>query len=458
MAATSTNSSVREMYEEAKKEEIQFRGIIPKSGFIGKYMRYTDRQESPGSYHFWVAATILSATVQRRAWISKGMYNVYPSLYTVLVGPSGRCRKTRAMRLGTDLIEEFSWVNVIADKTSPEAFLQALMDGTDTMAGRNAPNATGGININLRPPDSTGFIRTTELGVFVNNQTYTSGMVSILTDLYDCPSNFKYLTRNGKPIVLSNVAVSFLGATTQKWLATNLPAGAFEGGFMSRFILVVKNVRDRHISFPEEPPHTENRELREMLLAIHSTFKGEIPLTNEARDWFDDWYTSGEAEILENEQMSGFVERKPDTVLKLALILAASEESDVISAQMLKNSKNILDWTQDRMFDAFKHVDVTRIGALVQKVVEAIRLNGGRMRKRDILRKYSSSLNGVKDLEDIEQMLEGTGDISIKFWRAEGKDTGPPRKGYVLKGFEKYFNDLIDVTPDGKPWTKRKTR
>ncbi len=447
----------RKLHDEAKKEEVYFRNIIPRTGFIGKYLSYTDRQESPGSYHFWVAATMLSATVQRRAWINKGIYNVYPSIYTILVSPSGRCRKSRAIRLGTELIEDFSWINIIADKTSPEAFLQALMEGTQSMAQGPTAGPAGGINIPVGTPDATGLIRATELGVFINRQTYTSGMVGILTDLFDCPNKFQYLTRNKKPIILHNVAITFLGATTPKWLATNLPEGAFEGGFMSRFILVVKEVRDRRISFSAEPPQQEKRDLRDCLLRIHINYRGSIPLENPARNWFDDWYTSGTADIIDNEEMSGFVERKPDTVLKLALLLSASDQRDTIRVEDLQSAKRIIDWTQEKMFDGFAHVDLSHIGSLRHKTLEALKLAGGRLSRRDVMRKFGGRINGVKDLEEIEAIMKEAGDIEIKFWRKN--DTGRWGKGYVLTDSVQNYTDMVDVHPENpnRPAGKKKS-
>lgn len=452
MAGPSQHISIaKRLYEEAKKEEVEFRDMLPKTGFIGAYMKYTDRQESPGSYHFWVAATVLSATIQRRAWVSKGIYNVYPNIFLILVGPSGRCRKSRAMRLGLELVQDFDWINEIADKTSPEAFLQAMMDGTVKMSGVSAgPGTSANINLGGTITANTGFIRTTELGVFLNRQTYTSGMVGILTDLFDCPDKFQYITRTKKPIVLNNVAVTFLGATTPKWLATNLPEGAFEGGFMSRFVLVVKHVRDRHISFPEEVPQAERTALKDTLIRIHKNFRGNIPLQNNARNWFDSWYTSGTADIIENEEMSGFAERKPDYVIKLALLLAASEERDHITIEDLHNAKKIFDWTETRMFEAFAHIDLTHVGGLMHKIKEELRIRGGRCSRRDLMRKFGGQINGVRDMEEIESILVETGEIKIK-WLIQPTKGGKAPKMYVLTEMAGNFNDMSDNDPSNIP-------
>lgn len=418
-----------EVLEEARKEEHEFREIIPKTGFLGNYMIYTDKQESPGSYHFWVGLSILSAVLQRKAWVSKGMYNVYPSMYVVLVAPSGKCRKTRAINIGIDLIKEFDFINVIADKTSPEAMLEALQSGTTNMV-KNQKGQGVSIDLGL---DATGLIKATELQVFMSKQMYNADMVGLLTDLFDCPDSFRYVTRNKKPIDLQNVAITFLGASTPKWLATSLPDGAFEGGFMSRIIFIVKQVRDRRITFPLEPYPKEKQELKSRLVRIRAKVKGKIPLRPDARQWFEDWYTSGAADMTQDEELSGFVERKPDMVLKMAMLLAASDERTEITLNNIVQAKAILEWTQDRMFQAFEHIELSQLGQTRRKIYEMIE-GYGMVSRRDILRKIGGRLPSIKVLDEAELIMQEAGDISVCYYRKGGmKGKGRWSKMYVAE-------------------------
>jgi len=402
--------SLEQFREVARNEEKAFRNLVPKTGFIGDYMRYTDRQESPGSFHFWVAATLLGGVLQRRAWVSKGMYEVYPSFYTVLVAPSGRCRKSRAIRIGTELVEDFPWMNIIADKTTPEALIEALMVGTRAMEPSTDEEGREHVDFNL---DNTGLIRAGELSVFLNRQTYTSGMVGLLTDLSDCPPSFRYITRNRRPVVLRNVMISLIGASTQEWLATSLPEQAFEGGFMSRILFVVRNHRDRSYAFPTAPVQGEKDELRRRLLRIRATVRREVPLSAEARRWFEEWYNAEEDADPIDERLEGYVERKPDTLLKLALILTASDERTVVNLPCLQQCLLILEWTQERMFDAFKHVDLSPLGMLTSRILRFLDY-AGRASRREILRKFSRQLpGGIQTLEQVQELLLQAGEIDV---------------------------------------------
>lgn len=419
-------SAIEQSVEIAKADEGFFRDMIPKEGFLGAYMKYTDRQESPGTFHFWTAATLLGACLQRRAWVCKGIYNVYPNLYTMLVAPSGKCRKSRAISLGLELIEDFDWLNVIADKTTPEAMLQALMYGTKYMEsdGAGAPARV------MTDVDNCALIRAPELVDFINKQNHNSGLVALLTNLYDCPSSYKYLTRNKSPVVLRNVAIQMLGASTQDWFAKELPTSAFGGGFMSRFIFVVKQVRDRSIPFPEAPGPDEKRELQSMLLRIRANFTGNIPFEHAARVWFEEWYNENEVEAVDDPNLIGFHERTPDIILKVSLILAASRGAKIISDRDIRQAHSIVSWTQERAFKAFKDVDLSPLGQVGRELLDFLEIQGGTLTRRKIMRKFWHRLpNGLMDMERIEAMLVEAGNITVESGMSHGKTS----KIYVLK-------------------------
>lgn len=418
------------LVEETHREEEDFRSLLPTNGFLGDYMRYTDRQESPGSYHFWVGLTVLGAAMQRNVWISKGIYKVYPNLYTILIGPSGKCRKSRAMSLGLDLLEGYDWANVMADKTTPEALLAALHVGTPTF--QKVDNSTGGPTIHINPNlDSCGIAAAYELAVFISKQNYNSGMVGLLTTLYDCPTSFKYLTRNKKPLVLKNVFLSMVGASTPEWLATNLPADSFEGGFMSRVVYVVRQRRDRNIAIPENPDAGETDRLKKHIENVHQAV-GEVKFTAAGRAWFDNWYTSTEAIPVTDTSMLGFVERKPDTILKVAMIMAVSVGKDYITDNDLRQAHAIVTWTQERMFSAFAHVDLSPLGVIQKKVLEMLESQGGQLSRGQVLRKLGGRLaHGVKDLIEVEEILIQAGRMEVKQVRHSGP--GRPEIRYILK-------------------------
>lgn len=392
-----------ELRKQSIEEEQQLRALIPQDGFLGHYMAYTDKQESPDSYHFWVGLTTLSAVMQRRIWVHRGIFDLFPNLFTVLIGPSGRCRKSRAISMGYELTTALPFVNLMADKTSPEAFIEAMAYGTQNVGKKQ--QGTQGI-------DSTGFASIGELSVFLNKQTYSSGIVSLLTHLYDSPSNFDYVLRRGK-IRLTNVCLSLLGASTPEWLATNLPIAAFEGGFMSRIIFVVKYERNRSIPWPQDPDPNEKQELINELNMLRHQLIGEITLSPTAKKWFTDWYHRAEQIVVSDQNLMGFVERKPDTLLKVAMLLAVSDSRIVIDEADLRLAFLVLNWTQERMFRAFLHVNLSEMGQLQYEILEFLRVNNGQATRTDILRKVSTKLGSTADFEKLMRLLQDAQHVAV---------------------------------------------
>jgi len=403
--------------QKIKAEEEEFRLLLPESGFFKAYMDYSDYQDSPGSFHFWVAATVLGAGLQRQVWIHKGVYNIYTNLYTVLVAPSGKCRKSTAIKIGMNTIPDWDRVNVLGEKSTPEALLQSLQFGTKYMEIRNTEEEKdkGKPVINLKSSGrSTGLISSAELSVFINKTNYVQGMVSLLTDLYDCPNKFRYLTRNKQPVILRNVALSLLAATTPDWLAHNLPTDAFEGGFMSRIIFVVRHNRDRIIAWNEVP----NPDIKEAVMYAYdyllNNLSGEVTISEKAYNWYIDWYNNINYNEIHEKELLGYIERKPDTLLKLAMLLANSLDRMEIHLNDMETALNILTWTQKRMFQAFENVNLSKAGTWQKDVLTFIIGNDGRATRREILRKFGKRFErGVEDWRLLEQIMIQAGDIEI---------------------------------------------
>ena len=409
-----------QLFLAARAEESEFDKMMPKTGFIHEYIKHTLISEPPLSYHFWTAMAVMSAVVQRNTWLSKGIYRVYPNLFIVLVAPSGKCRKTGAIRTGEELVQPLDYINVIADKTTPEAMLEAL-DRVDVQAD---PNSTGA-NLSL---SSTGFIRAKEMSTFLNKATYSSGLITILTDLFDCPDSFRYITRNSKPIELMDVHVTMIAGTTPEWLATNLPEAAFEGGFMSRVIWVVKHWRDRIIPIQEEPDPAEMQHLREMADYINEHHHGPMTFAADAKAWFIKWYQSSARMGGDNEKMSGFHERLPDTMIKVAMLLQAADTPGKMTLKLsyLKQAEKILRWVQVKMYTAFEVTELSRLGQL-QRRINAIIDHAGEITRRDILRKIAGRLDYKGQLEDVEKIMIEAGELMIDYRQG---DMGRPKVVY----------------------------
>ena len=419
-----------QLFIESRVEESIFQNYMPKRGFIKEYLEFTKISEAPGSFHFWNAMCVLSATLQRNLWLAKGIHRIYPNLYVVLVAPSGKCRKTESIRIGVDIAQKIEGINVIADKTTPEALLEALMDGPlevdidEDLLGAGPSGGSTGANMKV---DSTAFIRSTEMSTFLNKATYSSGMITLLTDLFDCPDEFIYRTRNKKPVMLNNVSITMIAATTSEWLATNLPEAAFEGGFMSRIIWVVKYWRDRVIPFEESPDPKHMAKLVKMLSYIEKHHNGSVQFDQHAKLWYTRWYEKNAMLSADNEKLSGFHERLPHTLIKVAMLLQASEEPGnlILKQDYLIRAEKILMWSLEKMFRAFESTELSRMGQL-RRLLNSILDHHGEVSQRDMLRKVAGRLDYKGQFEDVRAIMEEADEIRV-YKTTPGSKGGRPK-------------------------------
>jgi len=381
--------------DEAPKKRIgAFEEHIPKSGWLRDYYSYTLNSEPPAVFHFMSSLTILGAVLERNVFFDKGFYKVYPNIATVLIAPTGRCRKTSATNVSLKLARAVK-VNVLSERITPEALVQGL-------GGRET---------------ATGLLYAPELAVFLGKQKYLIGMVPLLTSLFDCPDTWSSSTIMHGSLSLANVALSFLGASTLEWFIEALPSEAFSGGFMARLLFVVQEDTDREFAIPEPGKGHEWEKLREQLAEMKG-IKGEVILAPEARAWYTHWYSKHHRTPTFDPKFAGYHERKPDHLLRVAFLLRIAEaRSLTILSHDLERALGILDWMEALLPSVFETVATTPVGAMHQRILQHLKQAGGRMTHSQLLRKNQHAMNArqfreaietLKDSETIEEIRTAT--------------------------------------------------
>src|SRR5262245_25482454 len=216
-------------------------------------------------------------------------------------------------------------VDVVSEKTTPESLIDALNSEPPIVDGKL-----------LVQRDSQAVLVAKELAVLLGKQKYNEGMIAILTDLFDSPDEWTYKTRGKGEVKLKNVTLTMLGASTPDWLITAIPQDAFGGGFMSCLLFVVQESTERCYPIPVPPPGHDA--LVEELQRLKAQ-QGQIELSAQALSWYSLWYAASRKGIPEDEKMAGYLERKPDHLLRLAMILALSEGvGDLTEEHCLRSS------------------------------------------------------------------------------------------------------------------------
>ena len=391
-----------------------------KPGWMKDYLEYTSGHEAPEDFHVWVGLTIIGASLRRSVWWDNVYYKLYPNLYTVLVSPPGVGKKTTAINIGVDILKSACpEVKIIAEKATPEGLAHRLSRPIESLKD------AGGLKIEVR---SEALLVAPELTTFLGREQYNEGLIVCLTRLYDCANELEVTTISRKVEKLRNVFAAFLGATTPSELGKAIPASASGGGLMSRLNIIQKDGSPRSVPFAV-PIDSTYRELLVNRLQALSKVSGPIPMTGEGKIWYEDYYKRVKL-TLENNPNSQFnIERQPDHVVKVAMILAASEEGPLeLNADNLERSLMILEEVRKGVGDVIKLVDSNEHGEQCQYVISAIKKNGGKMSHSDLLRRCYRKMNAkvfgviIDTLKDADVLRE---------FLIHGK-----RRAYILCSFD----------------------
>lgn len=358
---------------EPERRKVEFEELVPRTGWLADYIEYTLKTEPPTVYHFFAGAVAMSSALARNVYFRRGTGTIYPNLGVILVGPSGRVRKTTACNLAIELYQAVGG-NVLADKVTPESFIEAFRDETEAI----------------------GLIYAPELAVFLGKQKYNEGMIPMLTRLMDNPDHWKSATIMRGEVELHNVGLTFLGASTLDWIQTAIPKDAFGGGFMSRLIFIVQERTPRVFS---EPPPKDEKLRRSLLNRLRqmTLVRGEFKRTDEAFAWWDKWYKRLTDRVADNKHFAGYLARVPEQAWRIAMILAISEGQKsgelVIGVTHFQQAVKILEWVEHMLPNAFDQMSENVAGQDQMSIIQMLKKNGGVMTHSELLRRNSRRMN-----------------------------------------------------------------
>lgn len=305
--------------------------------FLRLYLKYTSKQESPDDFHLWVGMTVVAAALGRKCFINRGYYKLFPNLFTILVAGSARCRKSTAINIGVELLKAVPTTRVIGGKITPERFIEEIKpdEGSDV-----APSV---------------LVHSGELSVFLTKQQYGEPLIHILTDMYDCPREWTYKTKNKGQVLLKDLFLCIIAATTPDGVAQGIPPSALLEGFASRVLFIYQPDTPRRNALPELT--TEDEELRQQLWVLMEkigTLQGEFTLTADARKWYIDWYNNMQPPA--DKRLEGMFGRKHDHVLRVAMVLAASHLTKEIDEGFLDGALRAVEAVESNAPHAFAEI------------------------------------------------------------------------------------------------------
>ena len=336
--------------------------------WINAYIKYTEESEPPTSYHLWTAISIIAAALQRKVYMRFHMKRMYPNLFVVLVGPSGRSRKGTALDFGIDIIREIPDIRLCSQAITQQQLVNDLKNAASTFVDPTSKKQEFHCSMS---------IFSGELSVFLGSGNVD--FLAWLTDLYDSHSEWEYRTKNKGKDKIRGVCLNFIGGTAPDWLSGMLPRAAIGGGFTSRIIFIVENDMGKIV--PDPYPTKEQERLRQKLvhdLKLINLLAGEMKFEEVAFERYTEWYVHQvKNPPIKGSAFAGYCARRATHARKLSMILSAARSNEMlVRIDDFLRAVKILEAAEMTMTNAFSELDRPRYADLTEKVLDLMARSG----------------------------------------------------------------------------------
>lgn len=326
-------------------------------------MLYTSGNEVPENYHFWSGVSALSATINRQVWLGMGLYNLYPNLYVVLLGPPGN-GKSLAMDTSADLVDAIGEVNFSGDAQTKESLVRYMRDECPRTLLVN------GESITITPIT----IYATELSHLLGPNS--GHMIDFLTTIYTKDSKYVTRTKNKGDDIIERPFLSLIACTTQEWITTYLKSDIIGGGFTRRVIFVneppAASVDDKSKRRPFVIVTPEQETAKKYCIEYARKLQhvsGSFGWSTQAKQAYEDWYNT--RDIPKDPDTAGYHKTKPNQVLKVAMLISLSESLEKrLELSHFEVAMALLEKTEVTLARVFQGIGRNELNAVANKVVE----------------------------------------------------------------------------------------
>lgn len=312
--------------------------------WIDAFIDWSADLGSPEIFRRWAAICAIGAALERRVWVRVGNKPpLYPTFYVILVGPPGVGKTNITATVGR-LWEDMPDHHIAPSSVTKAALIDQLVDARRTYL------PLGGELLEY----NSLFVIANELGVLIPG--YDSEFMSVLTDIYDgYPYGERRRSKDIK-ITIKAPQLQLLAATTPSFLATTLPEGAWDQGFMARAMMIYSGENTRQDPFLEQ---TSSERLQTDLVAdlkSMGTLHGKATFDVEARDFITHWHVALNGEPApDHPKLFHYISRRITHLIKLSLVASVAYGSSLRIT--IEHVKIALDWlteAENSMPDIFK--------------------------------------------------------------------------------------------------------
>jgi len=374
--------------------------ILP-YGVIKSVCLYCEGTEIPDIFALWSGIMCVSSALGREAFVDQGVFTVYPNLYVMLVAASAKCRKSTSIMVSYKFIDKvIPKINILCQKLTAE-YLIGELSGTLSKEER------------VVIPQASGIAIADEVSTLIDKNGFASGLIPLLTKLYDC-EDFPYGTRSRGKEFIKNPCLSLFGGSTVKWIKESIPIVSIGGGFTSRIVFVFKDASKNEVPWPVF--NEEKQKLAEKIvhdLCEISKIRGAFAFTKEAIVLYSNEYKQFRATspFFSNLMLEGYAGRRHVLVIKLSMILSASARDDkIVGEEDVAVAIDILRNAEANMPLVMEAITSEAVGDLCDEVFSFIRGNVF-VTRTDLLRVMKRKMSS-RELDVITDTLQQAGLIT----------------------------------------------
>ena len=356
--------------------------------FIEEFPDYCETlTDAPRIYKEESAFDILSSIIGRRIYLQWGEDHIYPNIYKIYIGKSTAYRKSTMQKIQKRFVENvIGFDSLLANRFSYEGLISFIEKQKHVISYFDE------------------FANLYEILL----KNYTLSPEAFLTEIFECPDMKREGALVSKNIVLKDVFINIIGATTESWLLKNMNESSVRGGFLPRFLFVWAKEKESTMPIPSAPDKRQRGLLLGRLNGIMELVGNGEPvpmvMSNEAKNVYVRFHDLLDRNYLNTDSLySPFYSRALTYVLKYAMLIAIDYEN---SFTITESSMEMAVIKIDRLLKGFKEftneeVTFNKYQATRKRVKDFINAKGEVMTK-DMLQGLKMP---AKELQGVIQTL-----------------------------------------------------
>ena len=358
--------------------------LIPHNSFLYNFIEYCNKiTDAPDIFSYAAGLTAIAAILQKNVFMKWAGGKLYPNMYILLIMKSGG-RKSTVLRVVKQILEKFDTTDgslIFPSDITPEAFY---------MIAQNRPYGS------FFHGEFGGWLKSLERG-------YNKGLKEFITDVYDGFSQKKLIkgpNGTGQLFRIDEPAINILTASTISWISENIKETDRQSGFMQRFTIFYAQQDKTEIALPINPAPPENlfNELKNMF-----NIKGEIKLSEEAREIYEGFYHSeDESKKRRSEIYGSFQARFFTLIIKIAIIYCVMRKDKIIEKEDMEYAIQLKLILEKHLYSVYDKLIKDRNQEMLNKILNIIADNGGTIERSRLLR-YTHMLR--KDFDNFIETL-----------------------------------------------------